>query len=1048
MGQVAYAAVGTFVVNQSSISVSEGEKVTVNVSFNVVEEQGEFVNFSCSETLTFSHGMGDSATFGVDYSTSDSEVLLFNYNPDGSTNLSQTQSITYLIELDGDIEPDEIISTTISRDFTEGTCEVNGSLIVNNITIVDLPIIDTAAPTVTIGNATVDEGAGTVTVPVTIDTVILTDVVVIVVTTTGTAGTEDFTETVTRVTIPVTQTSAEVVISITEDLIDEPDETFTVDGTVVSENTLNSNPSGTVTITDNDVAPTVTIGDATVDEGAGTVSVPVTIDTVTLTNVVVNVVTTTGTAGTEDYTETVTQVTIPETQTSAEVVIPITEDAIDEPDETFTVNGTVTSDNTSNTNPSGTVTILDNDTDPPDFLNVSLELPTVIQEGSGIVSPANLIFSLVSGNPPDENCNASAEIKVTGTAESGIDFTLANSSFAFGVGDPSTKTIPINLDILAGTPGDGDKTIELEAVFESTGGIEVNSCPLADSLPIKRTITITDDPFEAPVISLSSDITTLKEGETIQVKLEIPSIPDIVALKIAARSIDSCEMSATWDYAAGPENAIKDVDYTFVSPPDVIASSSGPISIELKALTDTGIEGNENIDIGVTLKGLGDCSSIPETRQRIVLALVDANDISSPKPEPEDLLTDSCRVLGTRTARTVDEQSFFESNCVEGEDISRNFEPEEISAQTNAVLGGAERQLRNVRSRLDKLQSSRGQQRGIDVSGVNISLKGTTFSLGMLGGGAGDENDLLANSRWSLFANGEYAFGKKNRGFDKELATGDRNFDFNSKGLTIGADYRFPGEKLIAGAALGYKDFDSDFTSQEGNTNTTGINVSMYGTYLLSDKAYLDGVIGLGKDSIKSRRPVNNDGTDGIGDQTTFAIGNPDAQEYTFSVGGGYEINKREWTFNPYGRLDYTKGTIDKYKEISSHSSARTSMFEIDKQSIESLTSSIGIKTSRVYSTSKGVFIPFASLEWKHEFKGRGAISGQSLFLQENPDLGVSPGFSETQVSDLDKNYYNIGAGISAVFPKGRSAFLNIESRLGDTTIKDNAIRAGYRWEF
>ena len=77
---------------------------------------------------------------------------------------------------------------------------------------------------------------------------------------------------------------------ITEDTIDEIDETFTVDGTVTSGNTTNTDPIGTVTITDNDASPTVTIADATVDEGAGTVTLPVTIDTVSSTDVVVDVV--------------------------------------------------------------------------------------------------------------------------------------------------------------------------------------------------------------------------------------------------------------------------------------------------------------------------------------------------------------------------------------------------------------------------------------------------------------------------------------------------------------------------------------------------------------------------------------------------------------------------------------------------------------------------------------------------------------------------------------------------------------------------------------
>ena len=44
------------------------------------------------------------------------------------------------------------------------------------------------------------------------------------------------------------------------------------------------------------------------------------------------------------------------------VSIPITDDATGEPTEDFTVNGVVTSGNTSNPSDSGTVTITDNDT--------------------------------------------------------------------------------------------------------------------------------------------------------------------------------------------------------------------------------------------------------------------------------------------------------------------------------------------------------------------------------------------------------------------------------------------------------------------------------------------------------------------------------------------------------------------------------------------------------------------------------------------------------------------------------------------------------------
>ncbi|WP_317126263.1 Calx-beta domain-containing protein, partial [Flavobacterium psychrophilum] len=205
--------------------------------------------------------------------------------------------------------------------------------------------------------------------------------VINITTATGTAGTSDYTTTVTTVTIPAGQTTVNVTVPILEDTIDEPAETFTVNGTVTSGNTINTNPTGTVTITDNDATPVATIGNVTINEGAGTVTVPVSIDVVSSVDTVINITTATGTAGTSDYTTTVTTVTIPAGQTTVNVTVPILEDTIDEPAEIFTVNGTVTSGNTINTNPTGTVTITDNDATP-----VATIGNVTINEGAGTVT--------------------------------------------------------------------------------------------------------------------------------------------------------------------------------------------------------------------------------------------------------------------------------------------------------------------------------------------------------------------------------------------------------------------------------------------------------------------------------------------------------------------------------------------------------------------------------------------------------------------------------------------------------------------------------------
>ncbi|WP_417235963.1 Ig-like domain-containing protein, partial [Bizionia paragorgiae] len=286
-------------------------------------------------------------------------------------------------------------------------------------------------PEVTIGDVTVDEGVGTVTVPVTLDVPTIEDVVIDIITVAGTAGTDDYTETTITVTIPAGSTSVDVVIPITDDNIDEPTEEFTVEGTVTSGNTTNTDPVGTVTILDNDDTPTVTIGDVVVDEGAGTVTVPVTIDVASSEDTVIDIITVTGTAGTDDYTETTVTVTIPAGSTSTEVVIPITEDDISEGDETFTVEGTVTSGNTTNTDPVGTVTIQD-----------CLSYPDGDCDNDGVSNEDEI----ANGTDPDDPCDLVIE-----NQDPNADLTVWNALDCDGDGVVNGDEVsPIN----GGTPTD------------------------------------------------------------------------------------------------------------------------------------------------------------------------------------------------------------------------------------------------------------------------------------------------------------------------------------------------------------------------------------------------------------------------------------------------------------------------------------------------------------------------------------------------------------------------------------------------------------------
>ncbi|WP_161805026.1 beta strand repeat-containing protein, partial [Lacinutrix mariniflava] len=365
-----------------------------------------------------------------DYTTTTTTVTI----PAGATSVDVTVPI-----LDDTInELDEIF--TVDGTVTSGnTTNTDPS---GTVTIQDNDV------TVTIADVTVDEGAGTATVPVTIDTPSSVDTVIDIVTTTGTAGTSDYTTTTTTVTIPAGQTSVDVIIPITDDTIGEPTETFTLEGTVTSGNATDP-ADGTVTITDNDPVAT-TIADVTVDEGAGTATVPVTIDTPSSVDTVIDIVTTTGTAGTSDYTTTTTTVTIPAGQTSVDVIIPITDDTIGEPTETFTVEGTVTSGNA--TDPAdGTVTITDNDPVATTIADVTVD------EGAGTVTVP------VTIDTPSSVDTVIDIVTTTGTAGTS-DYTTTTTTVTIPAGQTSVDVIiPITDD----TIGEPTETFTVEGTVTS-----------------------------------------------------------------------------------------------------------------------------------------------------------------------------------------------------------------------------------------------------------------------------------------------------------------------------------------------------------------------------------------------------------------------------------------------------------------------------------------------------------------------------------------------------------------------------------------------------
>jgi hypothetical protein len=194
--------------------------------------------------------------------------------------------------------------------------------------------------------------------------------------------------------------------------------------------------SGIQTFTTPQQTPALTISDATVTEGAGPAVFTVTLSPTSSQAVTVNYGTSNGTAvAPTDYTTTGGTLTIPAGMTSGTISVPIVTDALDEANETFTVN---LSNPINATVADGTSigTIVDDDPAP----SLSIDDVSIAEGNSGAITAVfTVTLSAVSGQTVTVNYAT-----VNGTAAAPGDFIATSNTLTIPAGAPS-GTISVSI---------------------------------------------------------------------------------------------------------------------------------------------------------------------------------------------------------------------------------------------------------------------------------------------------------------------------------------------------------------------------------------------------------------------------------------------------------------------------------------------------------------------------------------------------------------------------------------------------------------------------
>ena len=275
--------------------------------------------------------------------------------------------------------------------------------------------------------------------------------------------------------------------------------------------------------------------------------------------------------------------------------------------------------------------------------------------------------------------------------------------------------------------------------------------------------------------------------------------------------------------------------------------------------------------------------------------------------------------------------------------------------------------------------------------------------------------DVAVDQRWGFFISGTGGV------VDVESTTAAHGSDFDTLGITVGADYRVS-DRFVLGAALSYSNFDADL-NLGGSLESNGAQAHLYGTYYTGG-FYVNGIVGAGVSSVETRRLT-------VGG---YADGETDTASFTASIGAGYDFKFGAFSIGPLAALRYGRIALDDFAEQG----AVGAMY-IDGQSQDSLRSALGVQASYAAQLGRITLTPFARMQWEHEFRTstpsiRAGFIPSEQFTVHGPQIGrdallldvgasaqITPRFGifsyySGELARKNYNVHNITAGVRVSF--------------------------------
>lgn len=257
-----------------------------------------------------------------------------------------------------------------------------------------------------------------------------------------------------------------------------------------------------------------------------------------------------------------------------------------------------------------------------------------------------------------------------------------------------------------------------------------------------------------------------------------------------------------------------------------------------------------------------------------------------------------------------------------------------------------------------------------------------------------------------------------------------RGVDYNFYGLAGGVDWEV-GQNWVVGAAFGYSRTDADLKS--GGLDVDSYMAAVYGAWQSSSAFYLNGNLTFGLHSTDANRQII------VGTFSERAEADYDSASMQAAVEAGQTLKTTPKGFDvtPFVGLEAFTDSRESFTE----SGAGVANLDVDRERMESLQSSVGVRFENTWITNSGkTLMPMLELAWVHEYLDETAT------LNAGFATGPSSRFS-VDGPELDRNRARVGAGIAAKFNEASQLTFGYQGEYADSD-ENHMVSARFRMEW